>query len=134
MRERMLRGELYRADDGELEAAMARAQGLVERYNATPHSRPDQRDRLLRELLGAVGERVVVRSPFHCDYGSHISIGSGTFVNYDCMMLDVAPIRIGEACQLAPKVQLLAADHPVDPVPRRVGWESGKPIVVGDNV
>ena len=81
-----------------------------------------------------MGERVVVRSPFHCDYGSHISIGAGTFVNYDCVFLDVVPIRIGEACQLAPKVQLLTADHPIDPEPRRLGWESAEPIVLGDNV
>jgi maltose O-acetyltransferase len=87
MRERMLRGELYRAEDPELEAAMARAQALAERYNATPHSRADERDRLMRELLGEVGERVVVRSPFHCDYGSHISIGAGVFVNYDNVWL-----------------------------------------------
>ena len=130
----MLRGELYRADDPELEAEMARAQALVERYNATPHAQQDERDRLLRELMGEVGERVVVRSPFHCDYGSHISIGAGTFVNYDCVFLDVVPITIGEACQIAPKVQLLTADHPVDPGPRRDGWESGRPIVVEDNV
>jgi maltose O-acetyltransferase len=134
MRERMLCGELYRADDPELEAAMARAQALVERYNATPHAEPELRDELLRELLGDVGERVVVRSPFHCDYGSHISIGAGTFVNYGCVFLDVVPIRIGEACQVAPKVQLLTADHPVDPQPRRDGWESGLPIVLEDNV
>jgi maltose O-acetyltransferase len=134
MRERMLRGELYHADDPELAAAMARAQALMERYNATLHAEHELRDRLLRELLGDVGERVVVRPPFHCDYGSHISIGADTFVNYDCVMLDVVPIRIGAACQLAPKVQLLTADHPIDPEPRRLGWESGSPITIGDNV
>jgi maltose O-acetyltransferase len=134
MRERMLRGELYHADDPELAAAMARAQGLMERYNATPQAEPELRDRLLRELLGEVADGVVVRPPFYCDYGSHISIGAGTFVNYDCVMLDVAPIRIGEACQVAPKVQLLTADHPIDPEPRRLGWESGAPITIGDNV
>jgi maltose O-acetyltransferase len=134
MRERMLRGELYRADDPELDVEYARAQALVERYNATPHAEAGARDVLLRELLGEVGERVVVRSPFHCDYGIHIAIGAGTFVNYDCVFLDVVPIRIGEACQLAPKVQLLTADHPIDPEPRRSGWESGSPIVLGDNV
>ncbi len=71
---------------------------------------------------------------FRCDYGSHITIGAGTFVNYDCVMLDVAPIRIGAACQLAPRVQLLTATHPIDPEPRRLGWESAEPITVGDNV
>jgi maltose O-acetyltransferase len=134
MMRRMLRGELYLADDPEIAAAQARAQGLQERYNATRHDEPEVRDRLLRELLGEVGEGVVVRPPFYCDYGSHIAIGSRTFLNYDCVLLDVAPIRIGAACQLATRVQLLTATHPVDPEPRRLGWESAEPIELGDNV
>jgi maltose O-acetyltransferase len=134
MMRRMLRGELYLADDPEIAAAQARAQGLQERYNATRHDEPEVRDRLLRELLGEVGEGVVVRPPFYCDYGSHIAIGSRTFLNYDCVLLDVAPIRIGAACQLATRVQLLTATHPVDPEPRRLGWESADPIELGDNV
>ena len=134
MKRRMLRGELYLADDPELDADQARAQELLERYNATRHVEQDVRDRLLRELLGEVGEGVVVRPPFRCDYGTHIAIGARTFVNYDCVMLDVAPIRIGAACQLATRVQLLTATHPIDPEPRRIGWESAEPIVLGDNV
>jgi maltose O-acetyltransferase len=134
MMRRMLRGELYLADDPEIAAAQARAQGLQERYNATRHDEPEVRDRLLRELLGEVGEGVVVRPPLYCDYGSHIAIGSRTFLNYDCVLLDVAPIRIGAACQLATRVQLLTATHPVDPEPRRLGWESAEPIELGDNV
>ena len=75
-----------------------------------------------------------MRPPFYCDYGSHISIGARTFVNYDCVLLDVAPIRIGAACQLATRVELLTATHPIDPEPRRLGWESAEPIELGDNV
>ena len=134
MMRRMLRGELYIADDPEIAAAQARAQELQERYNATRHDEHELRDRLLRELLGDVGEGVVVRPPFYCDYGSHTSIGARTFVNYDCVLLDVAPIRIGAACQLATRVQLLTATHPIDPEPRRLGWESAEPIELGDNV
>ena len=130
----MLRGELYLADDPELAADAAHAQELLERYNATRHVEQELRDRLLRELLAEVGEGVVVRPPFRCDYGRYISIGTRTFVNYDCVMLDVAPIRIGAACQLATRVQLLTATHPVDPEPRRLGWESAEPITIGDNV
>ena len=130
----MLRGELYLADDPELAADTAYAQELLERYNATRHVEQSERDRLLRELLGGVGEGVVVKPPFRCDYGRHISIGAGTFVNYGCVMLDVVPIRIGAACQIATNVQLLAATHPLDPEPRRNGWESGEPITIGDNV
>ena len=134
MKERMLRGELYLADDREIQADAARAHELMERYNATRAAEQDLRDGLLRELLGAVGEGVVVRPPLWIDYGSNITIGAGTFVNYDCVMLDVAPIRIGTACQLATRVQLLTATHPLDPGPRRCGWESAEPIALGDNV
>ncbi len=134
MKQRMLRGELYKFDDPELVADHARAQELLERYNATHHVDQDLRDSLLRDLLGEVGEGVVVRPSFRCDYGRQIAIGAVTFVNFDCVMLDAAPIRIGAACQIATCVQLLTATHPIDPEPRRDGWESAKPITVGDNV
>src|SRR4051794_39643633 len=134
MKERMLRGELYLADDAELQADYARAQDLLERFNATRHEEQELRDGIVRELLGEIGDGVVVRPPLRLDYGANVSIGAGTFVNYDCVLLDVAPIRIGAACQIATRVQLLTASHPTDPVPRRAGWESGHPIAIGDNV
>jgi maltose O-acetyltransferase len=134
MKQRMLRGELYLAGDPEIQHDAARAQELMERYNATRHAERELRDRLLRELLGEVGEGVVVRPPVWVDYGSNVSIGEETFVNYDCVLLDVAPIRIGAARQLATRVQLLTATHPIDPEPRRLGWESAQPITIGDNV
>jgi maltose O-acetyltransferase len=134
MKNRMLRGELYLARDPDLAADHARAQELLERYNATPHAAQDARDRLLRELLGEVGEGVVIKPPFRCDYGSSIAIGARAFVNYGCVMLDVASIRIGAACQLATGVQLLTATHPIDPEARRLGWEYAEPITIGDNV
>jgi maltose O-acetyltransferase len=134
MKERMLRGELYLANDPDIHADAARAHALMERFNATRASEPEFRDRLLRELIGEVGEGVVVRPPLWVDYGTYISIGARTFVNYDCVMLDVAPISIGAACQLATRVQLLTATHPIDPEPRRAGWESAEPITIADNV
>jgi maltose O-acetyltransferase len=134
VKDRMLRGELYIADDPEIQADQARTADLLERYNATRHGEQDERDRILRELLGEIGEGVVIRPTFRCDFGTYISIGARTFVNFDCVMLDVAPIRIGESCQLATKVQLLTATHPVDPEPRRLGWEFAEPITIGDNV
>ena len=70
------------ADEPELIAAHARAQGLVESFNATPHAQADERRRLLEDLLGHLGEGAVVEAPFHCDYGTNISIGACTFVNY----------------------------------------------------
>jgi maltose O-acetyltransferase len=133
MRERMLRGELYIADDPENEAEFGRVQELLARYNGSAPGASDERDALLRRMLRHVGEGVVVRAPFYCEYGA-ISIGDGTFVNVDAVMLDVAPISIGAACQIATRVQLLTATHPVDPEPRRLGWEYGEPITIADNV
>jgi maltose O-acetyltransferase len=84
--------------------------------------------------LGPVGERVTVRAPFFVDYGVHISIGAGTFVNYGCVMLDCARITIGASCQIATGVQLLTPSHPVEPEARRAGWECAHPITLEDNV
>jgi maltose O-acetyltransferase len=134
MRDRMVRGELYVFADPEIQAEHARAQALLERYNATAHAEREERERLLRELLGGVGDGVVVQPPLRCDYGTRITIGAGTFVNYDCVMLDATPITIGSYCQIGPGVQLLTATHPIDPEPRRRGWEYAEPIAIGDNV
>lgn len=131
----MLRGELYRfADDPDLIAANARAQRLVERLNATTHSEPEERRRVLDELLGQIGAGTVVQPPFRCDYGDRISIGAGTFLNYGCVILDPAEVAIGDNCQVASGVQLLTATHPLDPDLRRDDWELAQPISVGDNV
>jgi maltose O-acetyltransferase len=134
MKDRMLGGELYRPDDPELLAGQVRCAALLDRYNATRHDEHAEREALLRELLGHVGEGVVVKPNFRCDYGSNISIGDGTFLNFDCVMLDIAPITLGASCWLATQVQLLAATHPIDPIPRRDGWELGRPITIADNV
>lgn len=134
MRDRMRRGEAYRADDPQLRADYGRAQELLGRFNATPHGARDERGRLLGELCRRVGQGVEVMPPFRCDYGAQITIGPFTFVNYDCIFLDVAEITIGARCQIGPRVQLVCAMHPLAPEPRRAGWESGAPITLGDNV
>jgi len=132
-RERMLAGDLYRVDD-ELGAAMAHAQELQRRYNLTTVAELETRCELLEELLGSVGEGVVIRPPFSCDYGSNLRIGARTFANYGLVALDCAPITIGEDVQIATNVQLLTPTHPIDPGLRRAGWESAAPITIGDNV
>jgi maltose O-acetyltransferase len=133
MKDRMLRGELYRPDDPELLAGQARAAELLDRCDATRHDEHDEREALLRELLGKVGAGVVVKPSFRCDYGANIAIGDGTFVNFDCVMLDIAPIVPGASRWPATQVQPLAATHPIDPGPRRAGWEYGAAITIGDN-
>ena len=129
----MLAGELYIADDPELEAEITRAARLSESFNASPADDPETRQTILRKLVGELGENVLVRPPFYVDYGYQISIGSGSVLNYGAVLLDVAPIVLGEDVQLGPSVQLLTPTHPLDAETRRAKWEAGKPITVRDN-
>jgi maltose O-acetyltransferase len=131
-RARMLRGELYDAHDPELVAERRRCRALLRRFNDSDDE--DERDAILRELCGSIGERVFVQPPLYCDYGWNLSIGAHTFVNFGLVALDVASITIGEHCQIGPGVQLLAATHPVGPDLRRSGAENAAPISVGPNV
>lgn len=133
-KQKMLAGEPYRPGDPELAADAQRARDWMVRYNATLAWAPEARRALLRELFAQVGEGAVVRPPFHCDYGQHISLGAGAFLNFGCVILDVAPVSIGALTQVGPGVQFLTADHPRDPGLRRAGVESGRPITVGANV
>jgi len=134
MRERMLAGEPYIADDPELAAALRRAQVLSHRYNTHDPADADGQRALLVELLGSLGEGTEIRPPFHCDYGTHTTVGARTFANFGLVVLDVAPVTIGDDVQIGPYVQLLTATHPVDPGPRRDKWESAEPITIADNV
>jgi maltose O-acetyltransferase len=134
MKDRIARGELYIGSDEDLAAEYERAQLILERYNTSAFAEQELRDRLLRELLKACGEGVHIRPPFRLEYGTGVSIGAGTFFNYDCLMLDVAPVTVGADCQVASRVQFITATHPIDPHVRRIGWETAKPITVGDNV
>jgi len=130
----MAAGDLYTADDPELDAATKRAARLADRYRRE-HLADDQgATDTLAELLGEVGDGVTVRPPLFVDYGSNIAIGARTFVNFHLTALDVAAIRIGADCQIGPNVQLLTPTHPLDPEPRRQKLEAAQPITIGDNV
>ena len=120
------------ADDPELLADHARARLLVERFNATSVTEPDERQALLEELLGHVGEGAEIRPPFQCDYGYPISLGARSFINYGAFVLDCAPVTIGAEVWIATGVQLLTATHPLEAAPRRAGWESAAPITIED--
>lgn len=133
-RERMLAGDLYVADDPDLVTAMQRAARLAARYLQEWLAQDSSAGATLRELLGEVGEGVEVRPPLFVDYGSNITIGPRTFVNYHLTALDVVAVRIGADCQIGPNVQLLTPTHPVEPEPRRAKLEAARPITIGDNV
>lgn len=132
--ERMLAGQLYRASDPELLAASRRARELTRRFNQTAGDQRQEREHLLQALLGSVGEQLYIEPPFYCDYGSHISIGDRFYANFDCIILDVCPIIIGDDVLFGPRVSLLSASHPIDSQVRASGLECGMPITIGDRV
>jgi maltose O-acetyltransferase len=128
----MLAGELYRADDPQLVAERQRCQLALEEINATSAAEPERRTALLRALIAAIGDDTTIETPFRCDYGYNVRIGSRSFVNYGCIFLDVRPIEIGDEVLIGPNVQLLTATHPLDAAERRAWLELGKPISIGD--
>ncbi|WP_326755303.1 sugar O-acetyltransferase [Streptomyces hirsutus] len=132
--ERMQAGDLYIADDPEIARRQQEAVRLAARFQAAFVEDAAAAQSILAELLGAVGEEAHVRPPLYVDYGSNITIGARTFVNYNLTALDVAAIVIGEDCQIGPSVQLLTPTHPVEPQPRRDKLEAAQPITIGDNV
>ncbi|TRV73554.1 sugar O-acetyltransferase [Streptomyces sp. 130] len=132
--ERMLAGDLYIADDPQIVEAQKRAVRLAARYLAAYTEDPDAAQPVVAELLGGLGAGAHIRPPLYVDYGSYITVGADTFINYNLTALDVAPITIGRDCQIGPNVQLLTPTHPVEPEPRRDKLEAARPITIGDNV
>ncbi|MFF8383801.1 sugar O-acetyltransferase [Streptomyces kanasensis] len=131
---RMVAGEWFLPDDPELAADTERRAALCAAYNAVPPPPAAERTRILGELLGAVGEGVRIRPPFHCDFGYHVTIGPRTFVDFNAVFLDCAPITVGADVRIGPNVQLLTPTHELDTERRRAGWERAEPVTVGDNV
>jgi maltose O-acetyltransferase len=132
MRDRMLAGEPYLFDES-LADDTRRCRELLVRINAARPDQDDERDALLRELLGSLGEGSNIRPPFLCEYGFQTYVGARTFANFGLVCLDVARITIGDDVQIGPVVQLLTPTHPLSPGPRRDKWESAEPITIGDN-
>lgn len=130
----MIAGDLYIADDPELQNEMKRAAQTAALYSNQVLTDDDEAAETLRDLLGEVGDDVDIRPPLFVDYGKNISVGSRTFVNYNLTALDVAVIKIGEDCLIGPNVQLLTPTHPVDPELRRAKLEAASPITIGNNV
>lgn len=132
-KEKMLAGELYDAGDAELQRDQLACHRWLAAYNASLAMPAGERHALLAQGLGAAGAGAVIRPPFHCDYGYNIHLGDGVFLNFGCVILDVASVVIGDKTQIGPGVQLLTADHPRDPREREAGLELGRPIRIGRN-
>lgn len=130
----MLAGELYVATGEELAADARRVADWMDCYNASIAATQKNYPALLREMLAEVGEGAYIRPPFHCDYGYNISLGDGVFLNFNCVILDVVQVTIGDFTQIGPAVQILTADHPRDPAHRAQMLEFGRPVTIGRNV
>lgn len=132
-RQKMLAGELYDPMDAELVAARERARDLCWMLNATRDADQEERRRILRELFGAGGDSVWMQPPFFCDYGSNIELGERVFFNFNCVVLDVCPVRIGDFTLFGPAVQIYTPMHPFNAELRR-REEFGKPVEIGSDV
>src|SRR5690349_7701590 len=127
-REKMLAGELYDALDPELVARRARARDLCQALNATSEHETDQRRTILQQLLGVGGDSVWMQPPFYCDYGENIRLGQRVFFNFNCVVLDVCTVTIGDFTLFGPAVQIYTPLHPMNAAARR-REEFGKPVV-----
>jgi len=132
-REKMLAGHLYDPLDVELVSARARARDLCQALNATREAEQEERRRILQELFGAGGDSVWMQPPFFCDYGANIELGERVFFNFNCVVLDVCPVRVGSFTLLGSAVQILTPMHPWNAELRRKE-EFGKPIDIGADV
>jgi maltose O-acetyltransferase len=132
-RDKMLAGELYDPLDRELVAAREKARNLCQALNATREAEQEERRRIVRELFGAGGETVWMQPPFFCDYGSNIRLGERVFFNFNCIVLDVCQVTIGDYTMFGPAVQVYTATHPMNAELRRT-QEFSKPIEIGSDV
>jgi maltose O-acetyltransferase len=132
-KEKMLAGALYDPLDAELVRARERARDLCQDLNATREKDQDARHRILIELFGKGGESVWMQPPFFCDYGSNIQLGERVFFNFNCVVLDVCVVKVGDFTLFGPAVQIYTATHPMNAELRRK-QEFAKPIEIGSDV
>lgn len=133
-KDRMLAGKLYIAMDEELVNDMKKSRRLTRLYNTTTEEQQDYRKELLKELFESTKENYYIEPPFRCDYGCNISIGNNFYANYDCIILDVNKVVIGDNVFFAPRVSVFTAGHPIDAEIRNMQLEYGKPVFIGNDV
>lgn len=125
--------ELPYISDKEVMEEQKRARRLTQALNTADRSDYQRIAMLVKELLGK-SEGAMINPPFYCDYGTHIEVGKNFFANYNCVILDVARVVIGDNCQMAPNVAIYTAGHPVHPDVRNTAYEYGIEVTIGDNV
>jgi maltose O-acetyltransferase len=133
-KEKMLSGGLYDSSDPQLKRERLRARELCHRLNSlSPETFEKEREYLIEQLLGEKTD-LYITPPFQCDYGTNISVGENVYFNFNCVVLDVVRITIGDNVLFGPNVQLLTASHPKNALERRSGLEFGRGIKIGDDV
>lgn len=132
-KKKMLAGEMYDPGDTELSTLRRVARHKMEKFHAITDQNKHERVAVLKSLFGSMGENIYVEPSFRCDYGENIHVGENFYANFNCVILDVAEVRIGDNCLLAPQVGIYTATHPLDPNERNSGLEMAKPITIGDN-
>ncbi|HLR69028.1 MAG TPA: sugar O-acetyltransferase [Virgibacillus sp.] len=133
-KEKMLAGEMYNPADPLLAKDREDVRRKVRIYNQTLETETEKRTALLKDILGSTGENIIMEPNIRFDYGYNTHVGENFYANFDCTILDVCEVHIGENCMLAPGVQIYTATHPLHPVERNSGKEYGKPITIGNNV
>lgn len=133
-KEKMLLGELYNPLDRELVSARIAARILQQQLNSCPADDGKELKRLTGTLIPNQGKSCFIQPPFYCDYGTNIFLGKRVFFNFNCVVLDVTPVNIGDRAMFGPNVQLYTATHPLEASPRGSGKEFGKPITIGEDV
>lgn len=133
-KERMLAGLPYKAWMDGLAEEQLETKKKIYQYNLCPPDETEKIAQYIRAILGKAGKNVLVLAPFHCDYGSHIEVGDNFMANYNCTILDVAKVRIGDNVMFGPNVSLFTAGHPIHPDSRNSGYEYGIGITIGNNV
>lgn len=133
-REKMISGEMYDPSDEQLVKDREAAKIFCKEYNLTDDTNYDLRKKMIQNFLGKTGDKLHIESNFRVEYGYNIEIGENFYSNYDCLLLDICPIIIGDNAMLAPGVHIYSATHPLDPEERNSGKEYGKPVKIGNNV
>ncbi|AVI50046.1 sugar O-acetyltransferase [Pukyongia salina] len=133
-KDKMLRGEMYNPSNPQLIQERFEARLKFQKFNRLPESAKAERDILLKELLGSTGLNVNIEPPFYCDYGYNIILGDNVFLNFNCCILDVMPVTIGNNVMIGPYVQIYTATHPLESNARNSGREFAKEITIGKDV
>lgn len=133
-KQKMLSGELYNAPDPELSEERLKARLLLGDLNSSREDEEEKRNSILKKLIPDAGVGFWLQPPFYCDYGYNISTGEKVFLNFNCVVLDVMPVKIGNRTLIGPNVQIYTATHPMDYMERAAGLEFAKPVTIGEDV